>query len=184
MGTHHIIGIDLQFRLGQKLRILVQKKRLANLIAIGFLRAFLHQNLALKRAQGPVAQDFFEHLTAFTIHRVVDNEDRIVVMKGTIAKRGTRDMGNRMTQSLQSLKDEFPDVIEDIRGKGLLVGMKLKKKNVDVRLKLLEHGLLVGTAGDNVLRMAPPLIIDETHIREAVEKLRAVFTEAKSWDSV
>lgn len=95
-----------------------------------------------------------------------------------------RDTGNRMTQSLQSLKDEFPDVIEDIRGKGLLVGMKLKKKNVDVRKALIDHKLLVGTAGDNVLRMAPPLIIDETHIREAMDKLRAVFSEARDWDDV
>jgi len=99
--------------------------------------------------------------------------------------QGVRDTSNRFTQSLQSLLDEFPDVVEDIRGKGLLIGLKLKKKNVDVRLALLkEHNMLVGTAGDNVLRMAPPLIIDDTHIREAMDKLRAVFKDAQGWDDV
>ena len=94
------------------------------------------------------------------------------------------EMSNVMKQQFESLKDEFPDVVTDVRGKGLLCGMKLKKKNVDVRLALFDKGLLVGTAGDNVLRMAPPLIITPDHIREAVGKLREVFTLARDWGDV
>ncbi len=93
-------------------------------------------------------------------------------------------ISNVLKQQFESLKDEFPDIVEDVRGKGLLCGMKLKKKNVDVRLALFDKGLLVGTAGDNVLRMAPPLIITADHIREAVGKLREVFTQARQWDDV
>ena len=91
-------------------------------------------------------------------------------------------VSNFLKQQFESLKDEFPDVVTEIRGKGLLCGMKLKKKNVDVRLKLMDKGLLVGTAGDNVLRLAPPLIITEDHVRESMAIMREVFTEAQAWD--
>ncbi len=91
-------------------------------------------------------------------------------------------ISNVLKQQFESLKDEFPDVIEDVRGKGLLIGMKLKKTALDVRKIALAHGLLAGSAGDNVLRMAPPLIITEDHVREAVAKLRESFKEAQALD--
>jgi len=90
-----------------------------------------------------------------------------------------RDTSNKFRQALAGLKDEFPDLIEDVRGKGLLVGLKMKVDgdNAVAKTKALDHKLMVGTAGDNVLRMAPPLIIGETEMREAMDKLRAVFTD-------
>lgn len=93
-------------------------------------------------------------------------------------------VSNFLKQQFEGLKDEFPDVVAEIRGKGLLCGMKLKKKNVDVRLKLMDRGLLVGTAGDNVLRLAPPLIITEDHVREAITMLSDAFKDAQDWDDV
>ncbi len=87
---------------------------------------------------------------------------------------------NFLKQQFESLKDEFPDVVDEIRGKGLLIGMRLKKPALDVRKNALSKGLLAGSAGDNVLRMAPPLIIDETHVREAVGILRECFKEAQA----
>ncbi|PHS77781.1 MAG: hypothetical protein COB56_02300 [Robiginitomaculum sp.] len=91
-------------------------------------------------------------------------------------------MANFMTQQFERLKQDHPEVVEDVRGKGLLIGMKLKKKALDVRNLARAHKLLVGNAGDNVLRMAPPLIISEDNVREAVAILDAVFTEAKDMD--
>ena len=91
-------------------------------------------------------------------------------------------VSNYLTQQFEALKDAHPDVVEDVRGKGLLCGMKLKKKALDVRNLAREHKLLVGNAGDNVLRMVPPLIISEENVREAVAILDTVFTEAKSMD--
>ena len=91
-------------------------------------------------------------------------------------------MANFMTQQFERLKQDHPEVVEDVRGKGLLCGMKLKKKALDVRNLARAHKLLVGNAGDNVLRMAPPLIISEDNVREAVAILDAVFTEAKDMD--
>ena len=91
-------------------------------------------------------------------------------------------MANFMTQQFERLKQDHPEVVEDVRGKGLLCGMKLKKKALDVRNLARANKLLVGNAGDNVLRMAPPLIISEDNVREAVAILDKVFTEAKSMD--
>ena len=87
-----------------------------------------------------------------------------------------------LKQQFEGLKDEFPDVILELRGKGLLCGMKLKKPAIDVRRMALENGLLGGSAGDNVLRLAPALIITEDHVREAIGILRTCFKEAQSLD--
>lgn len=89
-------------------------------------------------------------------------------------------MSNVMKQQFEGLKDRYPDVVEEIRGKGLLIGMKLKKDVLPIRKEALEKGLLAGSAGGNVLRMAPPLIIDESHIHEAVGILEACFKTAQS----
>ena len=88
-----------------------------------------------------------------------------------------RDISNKFRQSLAGLKDEFPDQIEEVRGKGLLVGLKMKRDGANVALKTaaLDHKLMVGTAGDNVLRMAPPLVIGDAEAREAVGILRTVL---------
>jgi len=91
-------------------------------------------------------------------------------------------VANFMTQQFERLKQDHPDVVEDVRGKGLLCGMKLKKKALDIRNMARANKLLVGNAGDNVLRMAPPLIISEDNVREAVAILDKVFTEAKDMD--
>lgn len=91
-------------------------------------------------------------------------------------------VSNFLKQQFESLKDEFPDVVNEIRGKGLLCGMQLKKPAIEVRKIMLEHKLLGGSAGDNVLRLAPPLIITEDHVREAVNILRKCFKKAQSLD--
>ncbi|GLQ21557.1 aspartate aminotransferase family protein [Algimonas porphyrae] len=90
-----------------------------------------------------------------------------------------RDTANKFRQALAGLKDEFPDQIEDVRGKGLLVGLKMRVPGAHLKAKskALDHKLMVGTAGDNVLRMAPPLIIGETELRTAMDTLRTVLRE-------
>ena len=89
-------------------------------------------------------------------------------------------VSNFLTQQFEALKDEFPTVVDELRGKGLLCGMRLKKPAMDVRKMMLERKMLGGSAGDNVLRLAPSLIITEDHVREAIAILRDCFEEAKS----
>lgn len=89
-------------------------------------------------------------------------------------------VSNFLVQQFESLKDEFPDVVGELRGKGLLCGMQLKKTALDVRKIAYGKGLLGGSAGDNTLRLAPALIITEDHVREAVGILRETFKEAQA----
>ncbi len=82
-------------------------------------------------------------------------------------------MGQFLKQQMAGLADTHPDMIEDVRGKGLLTGFKLKEPYVNRAVMGLarDRGLLSGAAGDNVLRMAPPLIITEDHARQAIDVL-------------
>jgi acetylornithine/N-succinyldiaminopimelate aminotransferase len=76
-----------------------------------------------------------------------------------------------LKQSLAALKDTYPDVIEDIRGEGLMMGIKCKVKNTDLQSAALDQKLLVIGAGDNVVRLVPPLVITDADVREAAAKL-------------
>ena len=83
-------------------------------------------------------------------------------------------MGQRLAWHLQQLQQRFPDYVLDLRGKGLLVGIKLKDTiNVrDFTARLRDHHhLLAQGAGENVLRLLPPLVITEADIEEAVGKI-------------
>lgn len=72
---------------------------------------------------------------------------------------------------LEDLASRFPKVLSEVRGRGLMLGLKCVDSNLDLVAKLAEEGILTVPAGDNIVRMIPPLIIDETHVREALEAL-------------
>ena len=84
-----------------------------------------------------------------------------------------RDVANFLGQQLAGLKDQHPHLIEQIRGTGLMLGLKLNAAvtNTDFIAALRERGLLAVGAGDNVVRLVPPLIISEADAREAVRIL-------------
>ena len=73
---------------------------------------------------------------------------------------------------------EASEVVEARRGKGLMQGLVLKKPVSEVVKKAMEHGLIVISAGGNVLRMVPPLIITETQVDEMIIKLEKALKEA------
>ncbi len=78
-----------------------------------------------------------------------------------------------MKQGLAAIADEFPDVIEDIRGQGLLLGVKCKVPAATLNVALREQKLLAVPAGDNVLRLIPALTVTDADIREALDRMRA-----------
>ncbi|MBX3578587.1 MAG: aspartate aminotransferase family protein [Rhizobiaceae bacterium] len=80
--------------------------------------------------------------------------------------------GLLMKQGLASIADEFPDVIEEIRGEGLLLGLKCKVPNTKVSAALRDQKLLCATAGDNVVRLLPPLTVTEDEVRIALDRIR------------
>jgi acetylornithine/N-succinyldiaminopimelate aminotransferase len=87
---------------------------------------------------------------------------------------------DRLRQELGRLAKRHPSIIEEIRGQGLMIGLKLGVPNTQMQARLREQGLLTVTAGDNVLRILPPLIIGEAEIAEAAAILERV---AAGWTS-
>jgi len=77
----------------------------------------------------------------------------------------------KLKQGLARLKDLHPTVIDDIRGQGLMMGIKTKVLNSDFVKAALGEKLLVIGAGDNVVRLLPPLIVTDDEIDEALHKL-------------
>ena len=82
-------------------------------------------------------------------------------------------MGNYLGQQLAGLLAEHPTVIEEVRGQGLMLGLKLRVPNTEFVAAARRQGLLVVGASDNVVRLLPPLIIEETQVREAITMLSA-----------
>jgi acetylornithine/N-succinyldiaminopimelate aminotransferase len=82
-------------------------------------------------------------------------------------------IANYLQQQLGQLLAEHPTVFAEVRGQGLLLGLKLKVPNTEFVTAARHAGLLVVGAGDNVIRLLPPLTIEESHVREAMQKLGA-----------
>ena len=84
-----------------------------------------------------------------------------------------------LTQQLNGLKDRFPDVIVDIRGKGLLIGIKLIPNNREFMVLARDQHLLVAGGGDNCVRLLPPLNLTIEEAREAIAKLEKACEAAR-----
>jgi acetylornithine/N-succinyldiaminopimelate aminotransferase len=78
-----------------------------------------------------------------------------------------------LKQKLERLKDMHPTIIEAVRGEGLMMGLKVKPVNSDFVKAALDQKLLVLAAGDNIVRLLPPLIVTDADVTEAVNKLEA-----------
>jgi acetylornithine/N-succinyldiaminopimelate aminotransferase len=89
-------------------------------------------------------------------------------------------MGLRLKQRLAALKDEHGEIIEEVRGQGLMLGLKCKVPNLKLLEALRSEKLLTVQAGDNVVRLLPPLIVGEAEIDAACAKLDAACVALKS----
>ena len=86
-------------------------------------------------------------------------------------------MGQLLTWHLQQLAQRFPDAILEVRGKGLMAGLKIVPPVRDMVMRLRrDHQLLAVSAGENVLRLLPPLIVSEADIAEAMHRIAAAFS--------
>ena len=85
-------------------------------------------------------------------------------------------MGQRLAWHLQQLQQRFPNYVLELRGKGLLAGIKIAPPVREFVARLRDdHHMLAQGAGENVLRLLPPLIATEADIEEAATKLAAAF---------
>ncbi|MFC0634755.1 aspartate aminotransferase family protein [Brevundimonas balnearis] len=86
-----------------------------------------------------------------------------------------------LKQQLHGLKERFPDVIVDIRGKGLLIGIKLVPNNREFMAWARDgQQLLVAGGGDNCVRLLPPLTLTLEEAREAIAKLERTCEAART----
>ena len=92
---------------------------------------------------------------------------------------GVTKIGDALGDALEGLVKKYPHVFTEVRGQGLMRGIKCKDgiDNRAFKTKLEQHGLLVAPAGDNVIRFLPPLIIEQSHIDEAMAIMETVATE-------
>jgi acetylornithine/N-succinyldiaminopimelate aminotransferase len=84
-----------------------------------------------------------------------------------------RETSARLVAALEQMIPNHDDLFDSVRGMGLMLGLKLKTDSRAFVSHARSHGLLAVAAGENVVRLLPPLIIEEHHIRECVEKLSA-----------
>jgi len=84
-------------------------------------------------------------------------------------------MGRYLMSGLQRLKDDFPSVITEIRGVGLLIGMEIAHDGRIIVERCMERGVLINCTGGNILRFTPPLIVTEKEIDHLVAVLEDVF---------
>ena len=82
--------------------------------------------------------------------------------------------GDTLRAGLEQLVADYPGVVSKVTGMGLMIGVKCELPNVDLMKKLRDEKLLVGRAGDNMIRLLPPLNVSDEHVQQAL----ATITEA------
>ncbi len=92
---------------------------------------------------------------------------------------GVAKIGDALGDALEGLVKKYPDIFIEVRGQGLMRGIKCADgvDNRALKTKLETAGLLIAPAGDNVIRFLPPLIIEQSHIDEAMAIIETVATE-------
>jgi acetylornithine/N-succinyldiaminopimelate aminotransferase len=88
-----------------------------------------------------------------------------------------RERGERLRSALEQMIPNHDHLFDSVRGVGLMLGIKMKTDSRAFVNYLRTKGLLTVSAGDNVMRVLPPLNIEEEHIREFVEGLSAAAAE-------
>ena len=78
---------------------------------------------------------------------------------------------------LNKIKNEYPDIIEEVRGRGFLIGLKLKKDQSNFIKKLMKYRLLTIRAAENVVRILPPLNVKKTELILALKIIKRVCSE-------
>lgn len=90
-----------------------------------------------------------------------------------------QEVSDYLDESLQDLMARHPEIIE-LRGKGLMRGIRMSIPVANLREVAHDHHLLVATAGDDVIRLVPPLVMQRHHVDEFIQKFDATLKDAKS----
>jgi predicted acetylornithine/succinylornithine family transaminase len=96
-----------------------------------------------------------------------------IVERGVMSNAAS--MGTILNARLLDLQKEFPAIVKEVRGYGLMAGMELTREGESIVGKLRDRGILLNCTNQNVLRFLPPLTIGEEHINETIRNLREIF---------
>jgi len=99
----------------------------------------------------------------------------IIFKKGFLDN--VKEKGKYFDQGLNKIKSKYPKIIEEIRGIGLIKGLKVFVDNVEFIKKLMNHKMLTVKAEENVIRLFPPLIVTNKELDEATDKIEKVCKE-------
>ena len=91
--------------------------------------------------------------------------------------KNVKKKGEYFHLNLNKIKEKYPKIIEEIRGSGLMIGLKMAVDNTDFMKKLMDHKMLTVKAEENVIRLFPPLIASDSELDEATHIIEKVCEE-------
>ena len=152
--------------------IMTLAKALANGLPIGAMLA--REKFAAAFGPGSHASTFggTPIVTAAALEVCKTLVEEQIIESGKVA-------GSYFKDKLLALKDRHA-IIEDVRGLGLLLGMKLKIDGAPIIKQCMQNGFLINCIQDRILRFIPPLVISEKEIDPLIECLDGIFTEAEA----
>jgi len=93
--------------------------------------------------------------------------------------KNVKNLSKYFIRNLNRLKEKYPKIIKEIRGRGLLIGIQLKKDQTKFIEKLMKDKLLTIRAAENVVRILPPLNVKKNEISQALKIINKVCSELK-----
>ena len=88
-----------------------------------------------------------------------------------------REVGYNLRRSLkEEIVSKFPKLVSGVRGIGLMIGLEAVEKNEVLIQSMIKEKILTVKAGQNVIRMLPPLILEIKHVDEAINKIYKAFS--------
>lgn len=118
--------------------------------------------------------NYGDHGTTFGGNPVICS-GALVVLNELCNENSFKDINSKGNYLIELLKDINSPLIKDVRGMGLMIGIEVTVSPSDIQKKALDKGLLVLTAGKNVVRLLPPLVISKEEIKEGFEILKDIL---------
>jgi acetylornithine/N-succinyldiaminopimelate aminotransferase len=91
-----------------------------------------------------------------------------------------RTISAKLFTGLREIAERYADLVVDVRGKGLLIGVKLVPNNRAMMATMREHGLLVAGGGENCIRLLPPLTITDEEVAEVLARFEAALAATRA----
>ena len=91
--------------------------------------------------------------------------------------KNVKNISEYFLSNLNKIQNEYPNIIKEIRGRGLLIGIQLKVDQTKFIKKLMENNLLTIRAAENVVRILPPLNVKKNEINQSLEIIKKVCSE-------